>query len=38
VRLIDEISRLREMVASLDRPGKKGVILPYSPISMLHYA
>lgn len=38
VRLIDEISRLRQMVASLDRPGKKGVILPYSPISMLQYA
>ena len=35
VRLINDASTLRQMIASLDRPGKKGVILPYAPITVL---
>jgi hypothetical protein len=35
VRLINDVSTLRQMIASLDRPGKKGVILPYAPITVL---
>jgi len=35
VRLIDDISKLRQMIASLDKPGKKGVVLPYSPITIV---
>ncbi|NQT02688.1 MAG: DUF2088 domain-containing protein [Planctomycetes bacterium] len=37
VKLIDDISKLRQMIASLDKPGKKGVILPYSPVTILQY-
>jgi len=36
VKLIDDISKLRQMIASLDKPGKKGIVLPYSPITILH--
>lgn len=35
VKLIDDINRLREMIAALDQPGKKGIILPYAPITIL---
>ncbi|MBW7992133.1 MAG: DUF2088 domain-containing protein [Planctomycetes bacterium] len=35
VKLISNISKLRQMITSLDKPGKKGVILPYSPITIL---
>jgi len=37
VRLINDICQLRQMVASLDRLGKRGIILPYAPITMLRY-
>lgn len=37
VKLINNISKLRQMITSLDKPGKKGVILPYSPITILQY-
>ncbi|MCP4612621.1 MAG: DUF2088 domain-containing protein [Planctomycetes bacterium] len=37
VKLINNIGKLRQMIASLDKPGKKGVILPYSPITILQY-
>lgn len=37
VKLINDIDKLRQMVASLDKPGKKGVVLPYSPITILRY-
>jgi nickel-dependent lactate racemase len=37
VKLINDIGKLRQMIASLDKPGKKGVILPYSPITILQY-
>ncbi len=37
VKLINDISKLRQMVASLDKPGKKGVVLSYSPITILQY-
>ena len=37
VKLINDIGKLRQIVASLDKPGKKGVILPYSPITILQY-
>jgi nickel-dependent lactate racemase len=35
VKLINDISKLRRMVSSLDKPGKLGVILPYAPITIL---
>ncbi|MCP4257224.1 MAG: DUF2088 domain-containing protein [Planctomycetes bacterium] len=35
IKLINDIDKLRQTVASLDEPGKKGVILPYSPITIL---
>lgn len=38
VKLVDDISKLRQMIASLDRPGKKGFVLPYSPITILQYS
>ncbi|MHC4242438.1 MAG: lactate racemase domain-containing protein [Planctomycetota bacterium] len=37
VKLINDISKLRQMITSLDKPGKKGIILPYSPITILQY-
>jgi len=37
VKLINDIDKLRQMIVSLDKPGKKGVILPYSPITILQY-
>ena len=37
VKLINNIDKLRQMVALLDKPGKKGIILPYSPITILRY-
>ena len=37
VKLINDIGQLRQMITSLDKPGKKGVILPYSPITILQY-
>ena len=37
VKLINDIGPLRQMITSLDKPGKKGVILPYSPITILQY-
>jgi nickel-dependent lactate racemase len=37
VKLINDIGKLRQMIDSLDKPGKKGVILPYSPITILQY-
>ena len=37
VKLINDISKLRQMITSLDKPGRKGVILPYSPITILQY-
>jgi nickel-dependent lactate racemase len=36
VKLINDIDKLRQMIASLDKPGKRGVILPYAPITILH--
>lgn len=36
VKLIADINKLRQMIASLDKPGKKGVVLPYAPITILH--
>ncbi len=37
VKLINDIGKLKQMIQSLDKPGKKGVILPYSPITILQY-
>ncbi len=37
VRLVDDIAELRRVVASFDRRGRRGVILPYSPITILQY-
>ncbi|MDT8300919.1 MAG: lactate racemase domain-containing protein [Sedimentisphaerales bacterium] len=37
VKLINDIDKLRQMVASLDKPDKKGIVLPYSPITILQY-
>ncbi|MBC8470794.1 MAG: DUF2088 domain-containing protein [Planctomycetes bacterium] len=37
VKLINNISKLRQMITSLDKPGSKGVVLPYSPITILRY-
>jgi nickel-dependent lactate racemase len=37
VRLVDDIGELRQVIASFDRHGRKGVILPYSPITILQY-
>ena len=37
VKLINDISKLRQMITSLDKPAAKGVILPYSPIIILRY-
>ncbi len=35
VKLIDDINELRQMITSLDKPGNKGLVLPYSPITIL---
>jgi nickel-dependent lactate racemase len=35
IKLIDDINKLRQIIASLDKPGKKGIFLPYSPITIL---
>jgi len=37
VKLINDISKLRQMMTSLDKPGKKGFVLPYSPITIFRY-
>ena len=37
VKLINDIGKLRQMITSLDKPGAKGVILPYSPITILQH-
>ncbi|MHC4535842.1 MAG: lactate racemase domain-containing protein [Planctomycetota bacterium] len=37
VTLINDISKLRQVITSLDKPGAKGVVLPYSPITTLRY-
>ena len=36
VKLMDDINKLRQMIESLDKPGKKGIVLPYAPITILH--
>jgi hypothetical protein len=36
VKLINDIDKLKQMIASLDKLGKRGVILPYAPITILH--
>jgi nickel-dependent lactate racemase len=36
VKLVDDIHELRQMIASSDKPGKKGIVLPYSPITIIH--
>jgi hypothetical protein len=38
VRLINDIGTLRKIFASLDKPGKRGVILPYAPVTILQDA
>jgi nickel-dependent lactate racemase len=38
VKLINDIGKLRQVVASLDKPNKKGVVLPYSPITILRHS
>jgi nickel-dependent lactate racemase len=37
VKLINDINQLKQMITSLDQPGKKGVVLPYSPITIFQY-
>ena len=37
VKLINDIGKLKQMISSLDKPGKKGIVLPYSPITILQY-
>ena len=34
VRVVDDINKLRQMIASLDKPDEKGIILPFSPITI----
>jgi nickel-dependent lactate racemase len=36
VKLVDDISKLRQTIGSLDKYDKKGIVLPYSPITILH--
>jgi len=36
VKLIRDVARLKQMIASLDEPGKRGIVLPYAPITVLH--
>ena len=35
VRLVDNIDELRQVIESFDKSGKKGILLPYSPITIL---
>ncbi len=35
VKLINSINELRQIVASLDKPGKRGIVLPYAPVTIL---
>jgi nickel-dependent lactate racemase len=35
VTLIEDVSKLRQIIASVDKPGTRGVILPYAPITVL---
>jgi len=35
VRLVNDIDELRRVFASFDKPGAKGIILPYAPITTL---
>jgi len=35
VRLIDDINELKRVVESFDRPGSRGIVLPYAPITTL---
>jgi nickel-dependent lactate racemase len=37
VKLINDIGKLKQMIASLDKPDEKGIVLPYSPITILQY-
>ncbi|MHC4727855.1 MAG: lactate racemase domain-containing protein [Planctomycetota bacterium] len=37
VKLINDIGKLRKTITSLDKPGKKGIVLPYAPITILRY-
>ncbi len=36
VKLVDDINKLMQMIASLDKAGNKGIVLPYSPITIIH--
>jgi len=35
VKLIRDVNQLRQLIMSLDKPGKRGIILPYAPITVL---
>lgn len=35
VQLVRNIEQLRQLIMSLDKPGKRGIILPYAPITVL---
>jgi lactate racemase len=35
VKLIQDVSQLKQTVAALDKPGTRGVVLPYAPITVL---
>lgn len=37
VRLVENIDELKQVIASFDKTGRKGIILPYSPITILQY-
>ena len=37
VKLVDNMDELRQVIASFDKTGKKGIVLPYSPITILQY-
>ncbi|MFC1633770.1 lactate racemase domain-containing protein [Planctomycetota bacterium] len=37
VRLVDDVGELKRVIASVDTYGRKGIILPYSPITILQY-
>lgn len=36
-RLVDNIDELMDVIESFDKSGKKGILLPYSPITILQY-
>ena len=38
IKLVHDMSKLTQMIASLDRPGKRGVVLPYAPITIIQYS